>query len=132
MSYVRWSSEMDDGSGMTSDVYVYQGDRYVIHVAQRRQDTPDEKMPDGLFVEGSYQMGQSAERDELFQKWWEARESRLYEIPIEGAGANYYFDEPGQAAEKLAELKSLGFRVPKYAIDALIDEAFEKQDEEEK
>lgn len=115
MSYCRWSS--DD---FQCDFYVWEdcAGGYRAVVASNRR-TPDEPFPP--FV--SYE-------EEGFDAWWgrkkkvdamlEACERKSIGLPHDGE--NFWLDTPGECADKLVELRSCGYNVPQYAIDALREE----------
>jgi hypothetical protein len=50
-------------------------------------------------------------------------------IGLDYDGETFSVETPGECAEKLIELQLMGYRVPQYAIDALIDEEEERSKE---
>lgn len=58
------------------------------------------------------------------QEVWDAK-NPLVEIDLPDAGTDYVHDSPGECADNLERLKSLGFMVPGYAIEALREEQAE-------
>lgn len=113
MSYCRWSD--DD---YQCDVYVYDDvmGGITTHVAGRRYvfaealPPPLELTPDNI--------PEWMERHEKIMQMTSA--AVLEPIDLEGAGASFNHDTGVEAAAQLEELKELGFRVPQYAIDALM------------
>jgi hypothetical protein len=122
MSYCRWSS--DD---FQCDVYVYEdcAGGFTTHVAGRRhvfkEPLPpvvpmDEKLKDEYF-----------ERYEKVNKMLD--EANLVDIELPYAGESFNDDTAGECADRLEELRDIGYIVPQYAIDALREEALESEDE---
>lgn len=118
MSYCRWSSDK-----FMCDVYVYHsvGDYWSTNVAASR---PEEPMPDAdmrLLMDG--------------QKFWWLLQHRLAEearetiarkpIGLPHDGESFEDATPGDCADRLEYLRSLGYLVPQHAIDALRAEAGE-------
>jgi hypothetical protein len=111
MAYCRWSS--DD---FRCDVYVYEADKWTIHVAGNRilGDIPRlPKHPQGV--------------PEAIDAWFVAyrqqsdfvKAAQREDIDLPHAGETLEADTPGECAATLKTLRGLGYRVPQYAIDAL-------------
>jgi hypothetical protein len=112
MSYCRWSSD-DFGC----DVYVYEstGDDWLTHVARNRVlgvVPPTPPMHDDPAWIQQYMLAHQAQMAFL-----ETAERAPIGLPHDGES----FDDPtpGECADRLEQLRALGYRVPLYAIDAL-------------
>jgi hypothetical protein len=118
MSYCRWSS--DD---YTCDVYVYEdvSSGWTTHVASNRVVWDDRRPAPVPFDTSS---------DEAFKRWFGRGREVMdlldvmprREIGLPHDGETFSDDTPGECAETLLMLKSLGYNVPQDAIDALRDE----------
>ena len=118
MSYCRLSS--DD---YQSDVYVYESaEGFVIHVAARRRTGIGEQ-PESIgawWERGEDGIKEYLERDKKVQEWLESGEHKDIGLPHDG---ETFIDEtPEECAARLMELKEIGYNVPQYAIDMLLDE----------
>jgi len=112
MSYCRFSSD-----NFKCDVYCYEhvGGYWQIHVAEQRYDMLD--FPDSPPIE-------------QVEEWilWQAKRSELMEtarlesIGLSLDGNNYQEHSPGDAADRLEEIRAAGYHVPQYAIDRLREE----------
>lgn len=148
MSYCRWSSDHFE-----CDVYVYAdvNGGWTTHVAQRRlkHRVPDEikAMPQDTGAEwyAAYEAEkkwrESLPCDETtvnyLQKdgttkpgpWRTPKDSEYFDLSAIGpeSGESYNHDTPGECADWLVALKSKGFLVPQYAIDALREEQAEME-----
>ncbi len=118
MSYCRWSS--DD---WLCDIYCYEsGSGFVTHVAGNRAVGNIPKKP--------------TPTKENMHEWLEAHAAQmafLADCKRENIGLPHdgeSFDDPdaGSCADRLEELRAIGYNVPQYAIDTLRDEA-EEEDE---
>lgn len=114
MSYCRWSP--------SSDVYVYESvsGGWQVNVAENR---PVNTYPYPEFP----QDWQLLDKDEIqrivaAQKAWHESTTRE---PITLGGTDGLFSGPGEAADHLEHLRSLGYIVPQFAIDCLREEAAE-------
>lgn len=56
---------------------------------------------------------------------WLDENSALEKINLEHAGESFSDDTPRECADRLLELRKIGYHVPQFAIDALIEEACE-------
>jgi len=100
-------------------VYVYEPeDGYQIHVAKGRHesDEPIPTPPDSNAHAEDYVGYMLA-----CLKWAERAEIKPIGLPCDGK--SYGFDTPAECAEKLIELRGMGYNVPQRAIDALLEEA---------
>jgi len=119
MSYCRWSS--DD---FRSDLYVYEAaDGFVVHVASRRYVYPDGVMPPDMDVKVGDPgwAGAWAERNMEVQKIIDTLD--LEQITLEQAGESFYGLDAEEAAVKVAELRAIGFYVPKGVEESILEEA---------
>ena len=114
MSYCRWSD---------CDVYVYESEHgWVTNVAGRRNKAGKAPLydtsSDQAFIESILA------RDEWFDKNTEFEDIGL---PFDGES---FIDEcPGDCAQRLIQLKQIGYDVPQYAIDELLEEQEELDNE---
>ncbi len=109
MSYCRWSTDCD--------VYVYEGGMsgFMVHVAASRYVFKD-PLPDPVLY---------TKRN--FKEWfaWHERVremtnvAALETIDLPHDGETFNEPTPAACADRLEQLKALGYRVPQYAIDAL-------------
>jgi len=115
MSYCRWSS--DD---FHCDIYCYEhvGGYWVIHVAGNRVlgDIPSTK---GLLSLDSVEAFIEAHRAQM--AFLETAERAAIGLPYDGE--SFDCDTASDCADKLEELRAVGYIVPQYAIDALREEA---------
>lgn len=149
MSYCRWSSDHFE-----CDVYVYEGHRWVTHVAGRRRKN---KLPDAIkamyprfdsenFV-SEYMAAKSAENEWIKSQphktvmakstdgtavaMYFLADSEFQALPAPHAGRTYEHDSPGECADWLLVLREAGFNVPQHAVDALREEQAEMNAEGE-
>lgn len=119
MSFCRFSS--DD---FNCDVYCYECvDGYQVHIASRRHEgnTPIPKLP--YITEDNV-----AEFLDCYSKQQEwLKDAKLVEIGLEYDGESFSFDTAQEAAEFLKDCKEKGYKVPHYAIEALMEEGNEPQ-----
>lgn len=122
MSYCRWSS--DD---FECDIYAFHHvhGTYEVWVASRRH-VSDEPKPASV----PYPMGGTREEMDAFwefqfnlDKWLEKATQKPIGLPCDGE--QFSLSTPLEAAEKMEELKAMGYNVPQRAIDALREEAKE-------
>lgn len=115
MSYCRWSS--DNG---LCDVYVYQSCEggYVIHVKKLRVSDNVPKC-DHLLKDGdlSGYMGCLKYRN----AWRDQNPPKPIGLPYDGK--SFGLETPRECVDKLIELRGIGYNVPQYAIDELIEES---------
>jgi hypothetical protein len=125
MSYCRWSSD-----NWKSDIYCYEADCFYIEIAARRR-VGVEKLPPDPMIE----MLMDADRDantEVWKRKYREHRTALSDLPLEDitlphAGECIECATAGECAEKLKELREIGYHVPQYAIDALEDEARDEE-----
>lgn len=110
MSYCRWSSE-----DWKCDVYCYESTEggYQVHVAARRVvgDVPkvDWSSPKAVY--------------ETYQKQMKFMDTVKREIiGLQHDGESFSFNTAKETAAWLVHLKYLGYVVPEYAIEALMEE----------
>jgi hypothetical protein len=134
-----------------SDIYCYEGESsFVIHVAGRRiarRPIPDfpyhwgnvfggklSTGPDGKFIGIVYPNIVARLAALAFFRcasWWHRlhmwhlRRIPMVTIYLPHAGETFYEEGPGAAAERLLQLRRIGYHVPDYAIDQLQAEANE-------
>lgn len=127
MSYCRWSS--DD---WTCDVYVYEAvwGGWSTNVAANRRVPKEPLPPEVPYPPDRPPQEEGPEWEEWhsrFQAWYLrykdvnriVREGDLVPIDLPHAGKSFGDDTPGECADRLEDLKALGFVVPQYAIDQL-------------
>ena len=121
MSYCRWSS--DDHQ---CDVYVYEDcmGGFTTHVAANRLKF-NQPLPDPVPF-----------KEENFKAWY-ARHQEVssmldkadrYPIGLPHDGESFNDPTERACADRLMALKAIGYQVPQYAIDALLEEARNEQD----
>lgn len=120
MSYCRFSS-----ANWKSDIYCYAdaSGGWTIHLAVYRRvgEVPDDKFED--FIDGKIDAQAYAD---LHKAQMEALKLLpMVPITLPYAGESFNVPSAGEAAEKLIELKELGYFVPQFAIDSLFEEAAE-------
>ena len=117
MSYCRWSS--DDFS---CDIYCYESEvGYMIHVASHRVVGDIPKLP--VWSKENY-----AEWSKSYHKQVRFIETSKREpINLPCAGKTFCLDNAADCAYKLIELKDMGYNVPQYAIDSLLEEYLESK-----
>lgn len=117
MSYCRWSS--DNG---LCDVYVYEScdGGCVIHVAAKRvgDDVPKCSFPKNA---NPSEMQKYMECINNQRKWRDKNPPQPIGLPHDGE--SFGFETPHECANKLIELRGIGYNVPQYAIDELIEES---------
>jgi len=116
MSYCRWSS--DD---FKCDVYVYEdvSGGWTTHIAGRRR-IGLETLPPNPYT-------REALEDPKWNDMYKAYHLAVGSLPMEDitlphAGETFHDPSPGECADHLEMLRSLGYYVPQYAIDALREE----------
>jgi hypothetical protein len=122
MSYCRWSSDQ-----FKSDIYCYESDHgFVIHVAAARlvSDRPrPERKADAVSMDDPNWVQLSLEDWHAFSAWCDA--ARREPIKLEHAGEQFVEATACECADRLRQLRELGYYVPQYALDALDEEAGE-------
>lgn len=111
MAYCRFSDDCHN-----CDVYVYWGfGGYNIHVAKTRavSDAPRPQLTDNPTHEEYITYWN------MCAEWLENAQLTPIELPY--AGESFVYESAHEAAEKLIELKELGYAVPQHAIDALFE-----------
>lgn len=116
MSYCRFSS-----SNWGCDVYVYEcvTGNFVVHVAQNRKSVPPiPQLPLRL-------IGRYPRLWRLLNRlhYWSLDAIPMRRIELPHAGETFECDTASSCASLLRSLKSIGYRVPDYAIAALYEEA---------
>lgn len=113
MSYCRWSCE-----DYQCDVYIYDDVHGGIttHVASRRYVFKD-PLPPPLELTAD-NIAEWMERHEKVMRMVEVAE--LVPIDLEHAGQSFNHETGVEVAALMEELVELGYRVPQYAIDALM------------
>ena len=116
MSYCRFSSD-----GGQCDVYVYESrEGWITHVAANRRPT---RAPDlDWKTEEGWERSNRAYRDF-------ADDPKNAPLPIgfSNDGMTFCDPTPADCAAQLVRLKAMGYLVPRYAIDALLEEAGTKE-----
>lgn len=121
MSYCRFSS--DD---FQCDVYAYESvtGEYVVHVAGRRvvfcEPLPPPTEPIGVHMTHE-DITAFVDRHRAVLDIVQRSPRETIDLPF--AGETLTYDKPEWAAGGLVRLKALGYRVPEYAIEALLEEA---------
>lgn len=128
MSYCRFSC-----LNGYSEIYAYEsGLGCVVHVASRRRGI-------GVFYESSElmitgagtELGDDHPAMQIYRAHHRLNDMAQVEFePIDhpDAGGHFTYDTPGEAADKLEELRAAGFIVPHHAITALRAEQKERDD----
>lgn len=120
MSYCRWSS--DD---FACDVYVYESaSGWEIHVAAKRM-VPAEPMPPNGGEDDAIPFNVNAYIARHNEVVRIARISEHAPIGLLLDGESYREHSPGDAADRLEEIRAAGYNVPQYAIDELREEEAE-------
>jgi hypothetical protein len=130
MSYCRWSSD-----GFGCDVYVYEdvSGGFTCHVASRKIvnlheaphcpsffDYPTDK--DGKISDES--VSDFVGKHHIYMEW--LREKAIREpIGLEWDGKSFNVETATSMGNELSILKEMGYSVPQYAIDALLEEGKE-------
>lgn len=122
MSYCRWSSDQ-----FRSDIYCYESnDGFVIHVAAARlvSDQPrPERKAGAVSIDDPSWVQLSVDDWNAYSAWSDA--ARREPIRLEHAGEQFVEATAGECADRLRQLRALGYHVPQYALDALDEEAGE-------
>jgi hypothetical protein len=119
VSYCRWSS--DD---FQSDVYVYEdvSGGFTTHIAGNRVVFAEPLPPEIPYSKENSSVWMK--RYAVVSKMLEAAEHVAIDLPH--AGETFSDPTPAACADRLEELRALGYVVPQYAIDALREEAKEQ------
>lgn len=114
MSYCRFSS--DD---FKCDVYVYESCHgyFAIHVAGRRVEYREPLPPPAPDNDVAAWLHRFEIVQEIFQR------SPMIEIDLPHAGGSFECADAAACADKLVELKNLGYVVPDYVIEELRHES---------
>ena len=111
MSYCRFSSD-----NFGCDVYIYGSQYgYELHIAGNRVIGDVPKLTDLLGNPEEFLKSHKAQMDFLDT----AKRERI-KLPY--SGESFTFSEPIDLLEKLKELKSLGYRIPKYVFEEIEEE----------
>lgn len=118
MSYCRFSTDQ-----FRCDVYVYEhcGGWHQIHVAGNKH-VSDKPRPAPVSLDAPFAEYMAA--DDALTAWMDQATRVAIDLPH--AGESFECAGPLECAEKLEELKALGYVVPQFAIDALREEAAEQ------
>ena len=124
MSYCRWSDQHYE-----CDIYAFshvQG-TYEVWVAGQRHvsDAPKPRVPVFPVKGTEQQIDEWMEQSGRFDEWM--NNATLVPIGLPHDGEQYSLATPREAAEKMLELRAVGYNVPQYAIDALLEEAQEEE-----
>lgn len=144
MSYCRWSSE-----NFQSDVYVYGAvsGGFVIHVADKRYkkeildqleqvSEPDESSTEEEFLSWAQALQRNMEKLSSIVKSRSRSKSKsrpsdiLEDIDLPHAGQSIHRNTPGECAQALRDLRSLGYKVPEHAL-YMLDKEQEALDRDE-
>jgi hypothetical protein len=120
MSYCRWSS--DD---FQCDIYCYEScsGGWDIHVAANRTILKEGDLPP--YVPFSQEnIDAWIARQMRVMEWVDTAERREIGLPHDGQSFNE--QSAGDAANRLIMLRAVGYNVPQYAIDDLLEEAQEE------
>lgn len=122
MSYCRWST--DD---YQCDVYAYENMDGNVHisVAAMRHDLESSVLPRPAPVNITDGVEEFVLRQSEFMQFLETCLVRPIGLPCDGD--RYIFTDKAEAADKLQELKDMGYNVPENAINALKEEAAHEQ-----
>ena len=124
MSYCRWSSDR-----FQCDVYVYADctGGWTTHVASSRSIEKSPVMPWrtlGVPILGRFRWWLYTKRND---RWSDNR--TFTSIGLEHDGESFNDNTPGECAARLEELKAMGYNVPQYVINSLLEEEQEIDDE---
>lgn len=139
MSYCRWSSD-----NWKSDVYVYEGDGWVIHVAGRRRkrspipEIPLHRLPTFgakhdpasrsiAYPSPLHKLAHMA----MIRVWMLSHRLSMWHlshipfVPIGGQydGETFVEDSAYDCWERLCALRMAGYHVPQFALDQLLSES---------
>lgn len=121
MSYCRWS-----GNDFQCDVYVYEAeDGFTIHVAGMRiRWTAPLPPPLPTYDPDTWDFHAWYERHRIVSDMLDDDTTHVREpIGLPHDGESFYgIETPGECADKLVELREVGYMVPDYAINALREE----------
>lgn len=124
MSYCRWSS--DD---FECDIYAFASvyGTYEVWVAENKYVSEKEKPRSIAFPVPGDEKGMKAwlKRHHEMNEW--ITNASRERIGLACDGHQFSFMTPGDAAEKMEELKAMGYKVPQFAIDALKEEQKEEK-----
>ena len=146
MSYCRFSSD-----NFKSDVYVYEGHKHIIHVAASKHAiAPIPNMPFAFTMQMCKWAGVTASKPGSLElhypsKWkkkvldlyfalthpierlhhWSVRNFPTKAIGLPHDGAYFECKDAKACYNKLMELQAIGYHVPQYAMDALLQESME-------
>lgn len=123
MSYCRWSSD-----NWKSDVYCYADvdGTWTTHVASRRRVGHIPEHPSwGDPIDDEWMHQANAHHDAVAA-------SELVPIGLPHDGKTFKDGSPGACWATLVMLKAAGYHVPQYALDALYEEAREREPENER
>jgi len=117
MSYCRWSS-----NDFQCDVYVYEhvGGYWVIHIAENRTVFKDPIPPK---IDPVKDVNGWIKREKLVTEM--SHRSKREKIGLPYDGETFYESNQLDTANRLKELKKIGYMVPDYAIEELENEAKE-------
>ena len=118
MSYCRWSSDQ-----FQCDVYVYEdcNGGWTTHVAGMRSVELSPKMPWRWLKVPIIGALMWRRYTRLSKHWSETR--TLVEIGLPHDGESFNDHCPICCADRLVELRDMGYNVPQYAIDSLMAES---------
>ena len=114
MSYCRWSC-LD----YQSDIYCYESQQgFEIHVASRRRKrAPRSTSPYDVCT---IREVSPEEYVKIYRQYHDEMDKIPFiDLDFPHAGESFCLSTPGECADKLKELRGLGFKVPEYAIDNL-------------
>ena len=115
MSYCRWSSD-DYGC----DLYVYEGEvGWVTHVAARRYVFASPLPPPVPMDSLEKWVARHQKVMELLE------DAELKPIGLDYDGQTFVDSTPLECAQRLQQLRSLGYRLPNSVIDVLLEEQSE-------
>ena len=123
MSYCRWSSD-----AFGCDVYVYEdvSGGYTCHVAGRKmKDREGEPMRPDVQLILDDRIDEFMVINRAWDEWHKTKE--LVNIGLPHDGQSFNVETAEDMAELLVSLKEMGYQVPQYAIDSLIEESEEQQ-----
>lgn len=114
MSYCRWSD---------CDVYVYEGEYgWVTHIAGGRNIA-------GKAPPYDMSSGKALSESMIARNEWYKINDKYEAIDLPLAGETFIDDCPGDCAQRLIQLKQIGYDVPDYAIETLQEEQKELDNE---
>lgn len=120
MSYCRWSSD-----NWKCDLYCYEGDKFITHIAGRRRvgHIPDDRLSD--FLQNKIT---PEEYTKLHKEQMKAVKACGFEdITLPHAGETFEDEDLESFKERLLYLREVGYRFPDYVLEQIDEEMAEEK-----